>query len=145
MITASNAGLVRASVVLPGVNIAVTDEAEASLHERGVVCLPDFIANAGGAFCAAVEYRGRSRTQAFAEIAERIRSSTAELMDRITASGDLPRVEAERMARTRIKDAGGVRRRFWHFLALHDARMRPQQCEGPLWRQPVVRLDARVI
>jgi glutamate dehydrogenase/leucine dehydrogenase len=112
VITASNAALVSASVVLPGANIAVTDEAEASLHERGVLCLPDFIANAGGVICAAVEYRRGSRTQAFAEIAERIRANTAELLDRIATSGDLPRVEAERMARTRINHAAGLRRRF---------------------------------
>ncbi len=112
VITARNASLVRASVVLPGANIAVTDEAEASLHARGVLCLPDFIANAGGVICAAVEYRRGSRTQAFTEIAERIRSNTAELLDRTATSGNLPRVEAERMARSRIKDAGGFRRRF---------------------------------
>ena len=112
VITAGNAGLVRASVVLPGANIAVTDDAEASLHARGVLCIPDFIANAGGVICAAVEYRRGSRTQAYAEIAERIRSNTAELLDRTAISGDLPRVEAERMARTRITNAGGYRRRF---------------------------------
>jgi glutamate dehydrogenase (NAD(P)+) len=112
VITASNVGLVRASVVLPGANIAVTDEAEASLHERGVLCLPDFIANAGGVICAVVEYRRGSPTQAFTEIAERIRSNTAELLDRIATSGDLPRVAAERMARTRINNARGLRRRF---------------------------------
>jgi glutamate dehydrogenase (NAD(P)+) len=112
VITAANAGLVRASVILPGANIAVTDDAEASLHARGVLCLPDFIANAGGVICAAVEYRRGSRAQAFVEIAERIRANTRELLDRTAASGDLPRAEAERMARTRITTGEGFRRRF---------------------------------
>ena len=32
-----------------------------ALHERGVLVLPDFIANAGGVICAAIEYRGGTR------------------------------------------------------------------------------------
>src|SRR6266508_5780738 len=75
VITEANADLVRATVVLPGANIATTPGAEAALHARGVLCVPDFIANAGGVICAAVEYRGGTRTQAFADIAERIRAN----------------------------------------------------------------------
>ncbi len=112
VLTEVNAHLVRASVVLPGANIAVTTGAEANLHARGVLCMPDFIANAGGVICAAVEYRHGSRTQAFAEIAERVRGNTAELLDQIATSGELPRVTAERMARTRIDLARTYRRRF---------------------------------
>jgi glutamate dehydrogenase (NAD(P)+) len=109
LLTEGNADLVQASVVLPCANIAVTDGADASLHARGVLCMPDFIANAGGVICAAVEYRGGSRAQAFAEIAERIRANTAELLDRTATSGELPRAEAERMARNRIETA----RTYW--------------------------------
>ena len=107
-----NADAVRASIVLPGANIAATDVAEAKLHARGVLCVPDFIANAGGVICAAVEYRGGSRGQAFTEIAERIRDNTAELLDRIAAGGIPPRTAATEMARARIDLARRLRRRF---------------------------------
>jgi hypothetical protein len=33
-------------------------EAEQALAARGLLLLPDFIANAGGVICAAIEYRG---------------------------------------------------------------------------------------
>jgi glutamate dehydrogenase/leucine dehydrogenase len=112
VITEANADLVRATIVLPGANIATTAGAEAALNARGVLCVPDFIANAGGVICAAVEYHGGTRTQAFAGIAERIQANTAELLDRAAASGEQPRAIAERMARARIDLARQMRRRF---------------------------------
>ena len=48
-----NEHLVKAKLIVQGANIPATPEAEARLHERGVLVLPDFIANAGGVICAA--------------------------------------------------------------------------------------------
>jgi glutamate dehydrogenase/leucine dehydrogenase len=53
VVTAENAGKVSARVVLEGANIPVTREAEAELAGRGVLCIPDVVANAGGVICAA--------------------------------------------------------------------------------------------
>jgi hypothetical protein len=36
------------------------------------ICDEDFIANAGGVICTALEYRGASRTEVFAAIAEKV-------------------------------------------------------------------------
>lgn len=112
VITEANAAQVQAAVILPGANIAVTAGAEAQLHERGILCVPDFVANAGGVICAAVEYRGGSRADAFAAIDERIRANTAELID-VTAGGREPlRPAAETMARARLERAQSYRRRL---------------------------------
>ena len=78
VIRADNVDRLRARLVLQGANIAVTAEAEARLHARGVLAVPDFIANAGGVICAAVEYRGGTEAAAFETIAEKIRSNTAQ-------------------------------------------------------------------
>lgn len=48
MITARNAASIRAKVVLELANGPVTAEADAILSEKGVVVLPDILANAGG-------------------------------------------------------------------------------------------------
>jgi glutamate dehydrogenase (NADP+) len=48
MITRENAGSIRAKVVLELANGPVTPEGDAVLAERGVVVLPDILANAGG-------------------------------------------------------------------------------------------------
>jgi glutamate dehydrogenase/leucine dehydrogenase len=107
-----NSAQVRATVILPGANIAVTDVAETALAARGVLCVPDFIANAGGVICAAVEYAGGSRTEAFAAIEERIAANTAELLRRMDSTGDSPRAAAEAIARSRIRLARTFRRTF---------------------------------
>ena len=53
-----------------------TAGAEQALHDRGVLVIPDFIANAGGVICAAMEYRGATRAAAFAAIEEQILANT---------------------------------------------------------------------
>jgi glutamate dehydrogenase (NAD(P)+) len=47
-ITADNAGQIRARLILEGANGPTTPEADDVLHERGVLVVPDVIANAGG-------------------------------------------------------------------------------------------------
>ncbi|MBM3954964.1 MAG: glutamate dehydrogenase [Planctomycetes bacterium] len=48
VITAANAAAVRAPVIVEGANAPVDPEADAILAERGVIVLPDILANAGG-------------------------------------------------------------------------------------------------
>lgn len=77
-----NADHVQARIVLQGANLPVTAGAEAVLAQRGILSVPDVVANAGEVICASVEYGGGSRAQAYAEITERIRANTEELLDR---------------------------------------------------------------
>lgn len=109
-IRVDNAGEVQAKLIVQGANIGVTEDAEALLHERDVLCLPDFISNAGGVICAAVEYRGGTQTQAFQEIEEKIRANTAEVLDRSAGQGVLPRQAAVAMASERVRKAMSYRR-----------------------------------
>lgn len=104
VLNTENVGAVRATVVLEGANIPATREAELALHERGVLVVPDFVANSGGVICAAVEYRGGSRVDAFASIAETIRENMLELL----RHPDRPlRDTAEAIARRRVEEAVG--------------------------------------
>jgi glutamate dehydrogenase (NAD(P)+) len=109
--TAANAPDVKARVILQGANIPATLEAEELLHERGVVVVPDFVANAGGVICASVEYHGGSATQAFATIEEKIRTNTREVLERARGEGVTPRTAAQRIAWARVDEAMGYRRR----------------------------------
>ena len=105
-----NAGEVKAKLIVQGANIGVTEEAEAQLAARGVVCIPDFISNAGGVICAAVEYHGGTEAQAFQAIDEKIRANTAEVLDRAKSGGIPPRAAAIAMAGERVRKAMGMRR-----------------------------------
>ena len=112
VVTIDNAAKISARVILQGANIPVTAEAEAQLAERGVLCVPDVIANAGGVICAAAEYHGAGRAGAFAEITEKIRDSTTELLDRLRRAPVTPRAAAGQMAHERLRRALALRRRF---------------------------------
>jgi glutamate dehydrogenase/leucine dehydrogenase len=110
VLDAGNVGRLRARLVLQGANIPATPEAEAALHARGVVSVPDFVANAGGVICAAVEYHGGSEAQALAAIEEKIRINTRDVLARARERGLPPRAAAEDLARARVAEAARYRR-----------------------------------
>jgi glutamate dehydrogenase/leucine dehydrogenase len=108
--TAANAAEVKARVILQGANIPATADAELLFHERGVVVVPDFIANAGGVICAAVEYRGGTEADAFAAIAEKVARNTEAVLERSATTGQTPRSAAEDLAQARVREAMAYRR-----------------------------------
>lgn len=112
VLTAQTAPLVCARVVLQGANIPATVAAEQLLHERGILCVPDVVANAGGVICAAVEHRRGTWMQASALIQQRVRSTTAEVLTTAKEAGMVPRAAAEAIARERLAEARRYRRAF---------------------------------
>jgi glutamate dehydrogenase (NAD(P)+) len=85
--------------------------AEKALHARGVLCVPDFISNAGGVICAAMEYRGATRSQVFDAIAEKIRANSEAVLREVRERKLLPRAAATDLAVRRVRRAMS-RRRF---------------------------------
>lgn len=110
VITEANVHDVKAMLVLEGANIPVTRDAEAALHDRGVLCLPDWVVNAGGVMCASAEYAGDGRTRAFEGIEQTIRENTVMVIERSTHEATLPRVVAEGLALARVQEALSFRR-----------------------------------
>ena len=104
-LTAENVSRLKARLVLQGANIPATEAAEEWMHAHGVLSVPDFVANAGGVICAAVEYHGGTERQAMETIEERIRGNTQETLERARAGHLLPRQAAIEMARQRIEEA----------------------------------------
>jgi glutamate dehydrogenase (NAD(P)+) len=109
-IRAEDADRMQARLIVPGANIGVTADAERRLAARGVVCLPDFIANAGGVICAALEWRGATQSAAFAAIEERIRDNVAAVLAAARQQGILPRQAAVDLAVARVRRAMQTRR-----------------------------------
>jgi glutamate dehydrogenase (NAD(P)+)/glutamate dehydrogenase (NADP+) len=104
-----NAERIQAKLILQGANIPATAEAEESLHERGVLVVPDFIANAGGVICAAVEFHGGTESDAFPRIAAKIRRNTQEVLAHARDQQLLPRAAAVQLARQRVLAAMALR------------------------------------
>jgi len=112
VLRADNAARLKARLVPQGANIPCTLEAERMLHERGVLVVPDFIANAGGVICAATEYRGGTQHAAFEYTDERIRANTRTVLEESQRSGNIPREAAFALAGRRVHAAAQTRR--WH-------------------------------
>jgi glutamate dehydrogenase (NAD(P)+) len=110
VIREDNVKRLRARLVVSGANIPTTDAAERYLHDHGVICIPDFIANAGGVICAAMEYAGATQAAAFEAIAEKIRGNTAQVLEDSKRRGVLPRQAAMDLAIARVKRAMATRR-----------------------------------
>ena len=105
-----NVGRLNTRLVVEGANIPITHSAEKTLHEKGILVVPDFIANAGGVICAAMEYRGSNKTAAFETIEEKVRRNTQMVLDRMKQEGVLPRHAAMDLATERVKKAMSFRR-----------------------------------
>lgn len=114
VVTRANVARLSTRLVVEGANIPLTDEAELILHQRGVLVLPDFIANAGGVICAAMEYHGSTEREVFATIADKIRANVEEVLVASRREGVTPRAAALRLAVGRVKRAMVTRR--WSIL-----------------------------
>ncbi|HSS66135.1 MAG TPA: Glu/Leu/Phe/Val dehydrogenase, partial [Gammaproteobacteria bacterium] len=110
VIDEANVERLKTRLVIQGANIPVTDGAERRLHQRGVVNVPDFIANAGGVICAAMEYQGASEAAAMQAIGEKVRRNTREVLTRASEEQLLPRAAALVLATSRVEAAMRTRR-----------------------------------
>jgi len=110
VIDEANLHRLNTKVVVQGANIAITPAAEAILHERGVLCIPDFIANAGGVICAAMEYQKNSEAVALSTIEEKLRRNTREVLQTARQRQISPRQAGLAMARKRLEKAMSFRR-----------------------------------
>jgi len=110
VIREDNVGRLNTRLVIQGANIPVTHGAERVLHEKGVLCVPDFIANAGGVICAAMEYQNASEAAALQAIEEKLRRNTRLVLERVRSEGIMPREAAVALALRRVKKVMGLRR-----------------------------------
>jgi glutamate dehydrogenase/leucine dehydrogenase len=106
----TNAPRLKCRMILQGANIPVTAKAERILHNRRILSVPDFVANAGGVICASVEYAGGTQKQAFETIEERVRENTRAVLELATAHSQIPTEAALTLAKQRVAEAMAYRR-----------------------------------
>ena len=105
-----NVHRLKTRLVAQGANIPLTPEAEQYLQAHGVLNLPDFIANAGGVICAAMEYHGASQAAAMETIRDKICANTRAVLEEARQAGILPRQAALHLAQRRIMKAMELKR-----------------------------------
>ena len=116
VIHADNLARPQTRLVAHGATFPCSMEAEQAPAARGLLLLPDFIANAGDVICAAIEYRGGTEGAALALIAEEFRANIAEPCSTMCgALAHCPRTAAVSLATERVRRA--MRIRQWDAIA----------------------------
>ncbi|MDH3709384.1 MAG: Glu/Leu/Phe/Val dehydrogenase [Cyclobacteriaceae bacterium] len=110
IIHVDNVSKLQTKLIVQGANIPISREAEEILFKNGVHVIPDFIANAGGVICAAVEYHGGSQQAALSMVKEKISFNTNTVIRQSWEQKIPPREVASKLALTRVKKAMQLRR-----------------------------------
>lgn len=109
-INRQNADHVSAKIVCPGANVPTTPEAEQILLRRGIVSVPDFIANCGGVLAETMDIAGQNFARSLIE--QQICASVARVLKESEKRGMPPRQFAEVIAVERfhnVKEAAEAR------------------------------------
>lgn len=102
-----DAALIRAAYVVEAANIPTTDAAQALLHERGVLVVPDFVANGGTNswfWWVLLGLVDPAPEPSFKRIAETMRQTVRNLLVASEQQRILPRQAAEAMALANLDD-----------------------------------------
>jgi glutamate dehydrogenase (NAD(P)+) len=102
VISKENVDNIRAQIIVEGANFATTREAQQVLHERGIIFVPDFIANAGGVIAAYTEMLDGTPSQAIENTRNKVRKNTAEMFHISEEEGLMPLDAALKMATERV-------------------------------------------
>lgn len=106
VINVNNVDGIKAKMIVEGANISVTPEAEKKLFERGVLVLPDIVANAGGVISSYAEWKGGyDKEKTFKLIKQKITKSVREVLGAAREKKITPREAALAVAQERIKRA----------------------------------------
>lgn len=98
VITDNNVDRVKASIIVEGANIPMKEHIEETLHRRGVLVIPDFVANAGGVISSYAEHKGMNEKKMFALVEEKIIKSMGSLFAELKRTNRVPREIANELA-----------------------------------------------
>lgn len=107
VITSKNVDKIKAKIIVEGANIPIPHDIENILHKKGILVVPDFVANAGGVISSYVEYIGEKKEQMFKLVEEKINKNTKLVLEMSKKENINPRDAAMRIAKERIREAVG--------------------------------------
>lgn len=105
VINESNKEKIRARIIVEGANIPMRESIEDELAQKGILIVPDFVANAGGVISSYAEYRGYSGQKMFSLVKQKIIHATKRVLTRSMRQKKSPRVVAMEIAKERIQKA----------------------------------------
>ncbi|MDA1337697.1 MAG: Glu/Leu/Phe/Val dehydrogenase [bacterium] len=96
---------ITAKIIVEAANIPMSEEVEEKLYKRGILIIPDFVANAGGVISSYAEYRGYNPKRMFEVVKKKIVEATRAVVKESLKQKKNPRAVAFRIARQRIAAA----------------------------------------
>lgn len=103
VINNKNKNKIKARIIVESANIPMSEKIEKELFRRGILVVPDFLANGGGVISSYAEYRGYNPKQMFKTIRAKITKTTKRVIKESLKYGINPREVALRIAKTRIE------------------------------------------
>ncbi len=101
----SNKADVKCKLFVEAANIPISEKNEDELWKRGIIVIPDFVANAGGVISSYVEFIDGTEQQMFKTVEEKIARNTRLVMEEALRTKENPRNVARRIARERVMAA----------------------------------------
>jgi len=102
VINSSNKGKIRAKIIVEAGNIPMSEEIEDELFKKGIMIVPDIVANSGGVISSYFEYIGHNPTEMFEEVGKKINRNVKMILKKSMETGRNPREVAIEIARKRI-------------------------------------------
>ena len=96
---------VQAKIIVEGANIPIAEKYEEKLSEKGILIVPDIVANAGGVISSFAEYRGYHPKKMFETVKEKITETTKLVLHESRKKGWSVRRTAIEIAKKRILKA----------------------------------------
>ena len=105
VINERNERTVKAKIIVEGANIPMREGVEARLVRRGILVVPDMVANAGGVISSYAEYRGYNPKQMFELVKRKITKTTRLVLEESVRQSKNPRAVALAHAQSVVRAA----------------------------------------
>lgn len=105
VITDDNQSDVKAKIIAQGANLPIQHHIEEELEKRGIIIIPDILANAGGVISSYIEHIGGKAEDVFPKIEEIITENMDLISESLADSKTSSREAVNELARKRIQEA----------------------------------------
>jgi glutamate dehydrogenase (NAD(P)+) len=110
-INLKNAPSLQTKMIVEGANIAITDKAEEYLINKGVLVIPDFVANSGGLIGSYTEFIKKTQKETYEIIREKITNAMNQVLNGLSHNPGSPREIALSIAKGKVLRAMKLRGR----------------------------------
>lgn len=100
----ANKGAIKAKIIVEGSNIPMRENIEDELWRRGVMIVPDFVANSGGVISSYAEYIGMSASDMFQVVEEKVVGVTRAVLEKSEREKRNPREVAMEIAKEKVSN-----------------------------------------